>query len=193
MIALDLLAALRAQHTTGPAIAAALGITKQAVSLLEKGGKMGEETATKAATLLGLDACIVLAQLRADYADSDTTKAVWLEVVRRLSTSAATPAPGNDGPITEPIFIMSSFGRAVRSHQRWQNSRHSRLFCTKRQYVKDLRQSLRGIWQPASLANRIRAPDGRRRNAVLLVLPQTSDHQSSDGSDTARRCGLLHT
>lgn len=108
MIALDLLAALRAQHTTGPAIAAALGITKQAVSLIDKGGKMGEETATKAATLLGLDPCLVLAQLRADYADSETTKAVWLEVVRRLGGTYTPSAPGDDGAITEPIFIMSS-------------------------------------------------------------------------------------
>lgn len=116
MIALDLLTALRAQHTTGPAIAAALGITKQAVSLIDKGGKMGEETATKAATLLGLDACIVLAQLRADYADSETTKAVWLEVVRRFGATYTPSAPGDDGAITEPIFIMSSCSSSIGDH-----------------------------------------------------------------------------
>ena len=108
MIAPYLLAALRAQHTTGPAIAAALGITKQAVSLIEKGGKMSEDTAAKAAALLNLDACIVLAQLRADYADTDATRAIWLEAVARLSAGKASPPAPTDGAINTPVFIMST-------------------------------------------------------------------------------------
>jgi hypothetical protein len=84
MIAIQLLDALRDQHKTDAAVSRKLEISRQAVSAIRGGVPMAEETARRAAVLLGFDAGLVFALLRYDYADTPETRAVWLNVAARL-------------------------------------------------------------------------------------------------------------
>ncbi|MFM2450810.1 MAG: hypothetical protein RIS44_3260 [Pseudomonadota bacterium] len=71
------------------AAAAALGLTRSQVSKFRLGKcQMGDETAARAAELIGADPGAVLASMYAARARDDGTRALWRSVAERLQRGA---------------------------------------------------------------------------------------------------------
>lgn len=71
------------------AIAKAIGITKQSVSIIRKGGGIKDETAIKIAELLEVDENEVLLAAVIERCKEENTKKVWENISRLLGVAAS--------------------------------------------------------------------------------------------------------
>lgn len=99
----ELLDALRAEHGSDAASARALGITRQAVSLLRRNNIADDATITAACALLGRPAGLHLARHRADHASDPATAAAWADAAAQLArlaeaNTAPKPSPQSAKP-----------------------------------------------------------------------------------------------
>lgn len=126
MIATVMLDALRAELETDASVSRSIGISRQAVSSIRRGVPMSEATALACAKRLEMDAGIVLALLRADYAETEAVRETWLEVARRLLPPGITD--GTPGPLSQDDIIQIIVGRLLKKRRRYWVEAIDKLF-----------------------------------------------------------------
>lgn len=117
---IDFLAAVKARHsiTSDYSLAPLLGISRQAVSLLQNGKDfMGETTAIRVAELLEIDAGYVMACAAAERSKNASARAAWETIIARLGGAAASilvglalgaaPSPAPAEPAVDLYYVNS--------------------------------------------------------------------------------------
>lgn len=78
---------IRLGITSDYALAAALGITRSAVSKFQKGAVFGDDVALTVAEILGIAPIVVIAAANAERAKTPEQKAKWTGLVEKFSVS----------------------------------------------------------------------------------------------------------
>lgn len=131
-----LLERVRARTSTGSdyAVAKALGIVRQRVSLYKAGHRemTDETTISRAAELLGEDAGAMLAEFQAERSTDDAVRGQWLrlaQLARRSAAAALLSAVGVSATVApSPVAASSTHGGSgeVRSSVYYVTSRRRR-------------------------------------------------------------------